>query len=94
MNAPTLFFRCFKAVCTLHIPLIFSDGKIYAVGGMGLDTNPRDTLMCYDIETNLWSSLPKMPTPRYATFSFLIHDKLYVLGTYEHTSKITRNNEI
>ncbi len=62
--------------------ITFLDGKILVIGGMGLDTNPKDYLMGYDIETNLWESFPKMPTPRYATFSFLINDKLYVLGKY------------
>jgi len=50
------------------------------VGGMSIDTNPKDYLMQYDPETNQWKMLPSMPTARYATFSFLINDKLYVLG--------------
>ena len=56
------------------------DGKAYVIGGMAYDTNPRDHLMCYDVETNLWQSLPPMPTLRYATFNFLIENKLYVIG--------------
>ena len=52
------------------------------VGGMSIDTNPKDHMMSYDLETDRWQSLPSMPTARYASFSFLIHDKLYVLGRY------------
>jgi len=49
-------------------------------GGMSIDTNPKDYLMQYDAERDVWKSLASMPTARYATYSFLIHDKLYVLG--------------
>lgn len=59
---------------------LFTDNKIYCVGGMGADTNPKDHFLAYDPATNLWQSFPVMPTPRYATFSFLINNKLYVLG--------------
>ena len=67
-------------IVSLISPLTISDGKILVVGGMGLDTNPKDYLMSYDVENDRWQSLTPMPTPRYATFSFLINDKLYVLG--------------
>ena len=50
------------------------------VGGMSVDTNPKDYLMQYDPDTDRWKMLPSMPTPRYATFSFLIANKLYVIG--------------
>ena len=53
------------------------------VGGMSVDTNPKDYVMSYDLESNRWQSLPAMPTPRYATSSFLINDKLYVIGKKE-----------
>ena len=49
---------------------------------MSLDTNPRDCLLCYDIELEQWKVLPSMPTARYATFSFIINDKLYVIGKF------------
>jgi len=56
------------------------DGKVIVVGGMGSDSNPKDYLMQYDADKDVWKSLASMPSARYATFSFLIHDKLYVLG--------------
>ena len=57
-----------------------TDGRVLTVGGMSIDTNPCNSFMSYNIETDKWSSLPPMPTARYATFSFLINNKLYVLG--------------
>ena len=47
---------------------------------MGLDTNPKDTLCAYDIESNTWKGLKGMPTARYATSAFLINEKLYICG--------------
>ena len=58
------------------------DDKLIVVGGMGLDTNPKDYLMQYDADKDVWKSLAAMPTARYATFSFFIHNKLYVLGIW------------
>jgi len=57
------------------------DDRVIVVGGMSADTNPKDYLMQYDVDKDVWKSLASMPTARYATFSFLIRDKLYVLGT-------------
>ena len=69
------------SVC-LSVCLSVADDKVIVVGGMSVDTNPKDYLMQYDADRDVWKSLPTMPTPRYATFSFLIRDKLYVLGMY------------
>lgn len=63
-----------------ELSLTVVDGKMIVVGGMGADSNPKDYLMQYDANRDVWKSLPTMPTARHATFSFLIHDKLYVLG--------------
>jgi len=65
---------------THELNLFVVDGKVIVVGGMSVDTNPKDYLMQYDADRDVWKSLASMPTARYATFSFLIRDKLYVLG--------------
>lgn len=60
--------------------LFVVDGKLIVVGGMSIDTNPKDYLMQYDADRDVWKNLASMPTARYATYSFLTRDKLYVLG--------------
>lgn len=57
-----------------------TEGKAYFVGGMSADTTPCDMFVELDLETNKWQKLAPLPTPRYATFVFLIKDKMYVLG--------------
>ena len=47
---------------------------------MSADTSPFDLFVELDLETLKWQKMPPMPTQRYATFSFLIDDKLYVIG--------------
>lgn len=69
-----------QEVYNRRIVFLGTDNKVYVVGGMSIDTNPKDHFMQYDVEKDIWKSLPSMPTARYATFSFLIRDKLYVLG--------------
>ena len=49
---------------------------------MAVDTNSRDYFCSFDISKNQWKELPSMPTARYASFSFLIGDRLYVIGKY------------
>lgn len=66
-----------------YLPLYhfnLSDGKILVMGGMAASTDPKDFFMSFDITENRWQSLSPMPTPRYATFAFLIENKLYVIG--------------
>jgi hypothetical protein len=59
---------------------LFTDDKVLVMGGMGVDTNPNDSFMMIDLDENKWKGLKPMPTARYATFSFIINDKLYVIG--------------
>ena len=61
--------------------IFVSDDRVLVMGGMATDTNPRDFFRSIDLEENKWKALPPIPTPRYATFSFLINEKLYVIGT-------------
>ena len=67
-------------ICVAPVIPVISDDKVLAVGGMATDTNPQDYFRSIDIEENKWKALPPLPTPRYATFSFLINEKLYVIG--------------
>ena len=60
--------------------MFFADDQILVVGGNGADTNPVDSVSSIDVDENKWKGMPPMPTARYATFSFLIDDKLYVIG--------------
>nr|KAG5705559.1 hypothetical protein BaRGS_034757 [Batillaria attramentaria] len=57
-----------------------SDNKVLVIGGMAVDTNPRDMFVEFDVEGNKWKKLPGIPTARYASSAFLIGDKLYVIG--------------
>lgn len=68
-----------------HPPLSFSDGKVYALGGMGSDTSPQALVRVYEPVKDQWLSLASMPTPRYGAFSFLRGNKLYVLGKPTHS---------
>ena len=69
----------------MYLTLVCTDDKVIVVGGMSIDTNPKDHMLSYDVATDRWQSLPPMPTARYACFAFLIRDKLYVLGKFSFT---------
>lgn len=62
------------------VVLCSTENKVLVMGGMAIDTNPRDMFVEFDVEENKWKKLPGMPTARYATFAFLVGDKLYVVG--------------
>lgn len=59
---------------------LYSDNEIFIAGGMKLNGNPCDQFTAYNVEDDTWRSLPRMPTERYATFSFLIDNKFYNMG--------------
>ena len=65
------------------------DGKIYTFGGSGLNnaatTVFSDRFQYYDIATNTWHPLPKMPNAREARGK-IVNDKLYVIGGFNGTS--------
>uniref|UniRef100_A0A672L327 Kelch domain-containing protein 8B n=2 Tax=Sinocyclocheilus grahami TaxID=75366 RepID=A0A672L327_SINGR len=65
---------------TLSFSLSLSDGKVYALGGMGADTTPQASVRLYEPTKDQWLPHTSMPTPRYGAFSFLRGSKIYVLG--------------
>jgi N-acetylneuraminic acid mutarotase len=60
--------------------------KFYVFGGFRLpDTGkigwyPEDKAWVYDSETEIWSELPPMPTPRGAQAAVAVGNKIYVVG--------------
>lgn len=67
-------------VTFFSFPLFFSDGKVYALGGMGADTAPQALVRLYDAEKDQWQPLTSMPTPRYGATPFLIGNRIYLMG--------------
>ncbi|XP_070532422.1 influenza virus NS1A-binding protein homolog [Ptychodera flava] len=80
MLASMAFARCALGTAEL-------DGKLVAAGGYNRG-KCMDTVEIYDPDTNEWSSLPDMPTPR-GRFEFnVIHGKLYAFGGSDGTSEL------
>lgn len=67
-------------IITVSFSLSLSDGKVYALGGMGADTTPQASVRLYEPTKDQWLPLTSMPTPRYGAFSFVRGNKIYVLG--------------
>lgn len=79
---------------SLSFSLFLSDGKVYALGGMGADTTPQALVRLYEPTKDQWLPLTSMPTPRYGAFSFLRGNKIYVLGKPSQNSLINLNNSV
>jgi N-acetylneuraminic acid mutarotase len=61
------------------------DDKIYVPGGLLRWQSPSDQRLCdvleaFDIKTNTWEQLPKMPTARQSPMISALGQKLYVMG--------------
>jgi len=54
--------------------------SIYVAGGADWDGNYRAELEVYHVDTDKWTKLKSMPTPRQQTCAALIGDSLYVIG--------------
>lgn len=57
-----------------------ADGKVYAMGGMGLDTAPQALVRIYDAAKDHWQPLTSMPTPRYGATPFMRGNKIILMG--------------
>lgn len=58
------------------------DGKVYLIGGYGVNYSYLNTTMVYDPAANSWSRLPDMPTPRGDLMCVSLNGEVYVLGGY------------
>lgn len=57
-----------------------AEGKVYAMGGMGVDTTPQAMVRVYEAEKDQWQPLTSMPTPRYGATPFVRGNKIYLMG--------------
>ncbi|MCO5558204.1 hypothetical protein L7F22_011783 [Adiantum nelumboides] len=58
------------------------DGKIYMIGGYGVNYSYLNTTTVYDPAKNAWSQLSDMPTPRGDLMCVSLNGEVYVLGGY------------
>ncbi|KAH7437886.1 hypothetical protein KP509_05G093800 [Ceratopteris richardii] len=58
------------------------DGRVYMIGGYGVNYTYLNITTVYDPEKKSWSRLPDMPTPRGDLMCASIADEIYVLGGY------------
>ncbi|MCO5561990.1 hypothetical protein L7F22_015616 [Adiantum nelumboides] len=58
------------------------DGKIYMIGGYGVNYSYLNTTTVYDPAKNAWSHLSDMPTPRGDLMCVSLNGEVYVLGGY------------
>src|SRR5450755_1091022 len=56
------------------------NGKLYAIGGVGSDNIPVNTVEAYDPTTNTWSSKAPMPKARWAFAACVVNGILYAIG--------------
>jgi len=66
------------------------DGKLYIAGATGLDQQGHydsvGYLQVYDPESDAWSRIASMPTPRSGACAAVVDGRLYVIGGYDDTA--------
>ncbi len=68
------------------ISLTVLGGKVLAIGGEDVVENAIGTIHCYDKETNSWSVVGEMPTPRADAMATVFPgDKLAVIGGWSES---------
>lgn len=82
------------AVRKLHSAVVVN-GKIYvmggtATGGIGSPTSVQTTY-CYDIATDIWTTLANMPLARHSHAAVAVGTKIYVVGGYYSQGSATVN---
>ncbi|CAN1152420.1 F-box/kelch-repeat protein At1g67480 [Linum perenne] len=56
------------------------NGKVYAVGGYGIDGDCLSSVEMYDPETGKWTLIEPLRRPRWGCFACNFNGKLYVMG--------------
>ncbi|PON50637.1 Kelch-type beta propeller [Parasponia andersonii] len=56
------------------------NGKVYVVGGYGMDGNSLSSAEVYNPETNTWTIIESLRRPRWGCFACGFEGKLYVMG--------------
>ncbi|XP_065873696.1 F-box/kelch-repeat protein At1g67480 isoform X3 [Euphorbia lathyris] len=56
------------------------NGKVYAVGGYGVDGNSLSSVEMYDPDTEKWTLIESLRRPRWGCFACSFEGKLYVMG--------------
>lgn len=56
------------------------NGKIYAVGGYGMDGESLSSAEVYDPDTDKWNLIESLRRPRWGCFACSFDGKLYVMG--------------
>ncbi|KAJ4832783.1 hypothetical protein Tsubulata_018797 [Turnera subulata] len=56
------------------------NGKVYVVGGYGMDGDSLSSAEMYDPDTNRWTLIESLRRPRWGGFACGFEGKLYVLG--------------
>jgi N-acetylneuraminic acid mutarotase len=62
------------------LAVVEQSGKIYAIGGADPAARARDSNEMYDAETDSWTTLSPMPTPREHLAAVAIDALVYVVG--------------
>ncbi|CAF87802.1 unnamed protein product, partial [Tetraodon nigroviridis] len=69
------------------------DGKVYAMGGMGLDTAPQALVRVYEAAKDRWQPLTSMPTPRYGATPFIRGKQVFLMGPRTLRWRVQRIHE-
>ena len=69
-----------------HSGAAYYEGKIYVVGGYLDGWIHTDSLLIYDLEADLWTKGPDMPTPRGALTAQFVRGKLYTIEGFNGSS--------
>ena len=63
-------------------------GRVLAIGGSDANGNPTRAIHCYDVATNSWSIVGKIPTPRYQVLTAVLpSNELVVVGGWGASGK-------
>src|SRR5260370_41528779 len=69
------------------------NGKIYAIGGLGVSLNRLSTVEVYDSSSNSWSTMASMPTARAGLAAAAVNGTIYAIAGIANGSSTLFNAE-
>lgn len=83
-----------RPVAASHVSCCYYEGKIYAVGGLNVNTNAIANFNVFDIESQTWENLPNSPRVRRSAAMAGYNGKIFVYGGHTQNAGTLNQTDI
>jgi hypothetical protein len=88
-----LEYKAYMPVARGYGPCLAFDGKIYVFGGYVYNTHALSRIDVYDPDTDTWTTIGDMTSPRAGMGASIVNGKIYVVGGFDNSQNLSTMEE-